>query len=151
VGPSVGREWHSLNLERPLRLPGQPRRVFQEVIRQGPGVGREFALGPAELDPPQGGAAAVELLVEVALDCALAEVGQAGDPGVRQAAALQPQNLHLLLHAREGVVEALAIEGGHVLVGEGEFPRGEPRFRSGEARGSVWPSARPVNIRLYAN
>ncbi len=82
-------------LDHPLSFPGRPRRVLQEVVFQGPGVGREVALGPVELDVPQGRDAAFEVLAEVALDGAAAEVGQAGDLGVRQAAALQPQDLHL--------------------------------------------------------
>jgi hypothetical protein len=106
--------------------------VLQEVVLQRLGVGRQVALGAVEVDPPQGRDAAGEALVEVALDGAAAQVGEAGDLGVRQAAALQPQHLHLLLDARVGVVEPLAPQGGDVRVGEGKLPHGRPRLGSGD-------------------
>jgi hypothetical protein len=99
-------------------------------------VGRQLALGAVELDPPQGRQTAVEVLVEVALDGAAAEVGQAGDLGVRDAPALEPEDLHLLLDSGVGVVEPLAPQGGHILAGEGELPHGGPRFRAGETLGT---------------
>jgi hypothetical protein len=122
-------------LDHALRLPGRPRRVLQEVVRQGAGVGRQVALGAVELDPPQGLDPACEVLVEVALHSAAAQVGQAGDLGVRQAAALEPEDLHLLLDAGVGVVEPLVPQGGHIRVGEGELAHGWPRPESGELTG----------------
>jgi hypothetical protein len=119
-------------LDHALRLPGRPRRVLQEVVPQGAGVGRQVALGAVELDPPQGLDPAGQVLVEVALHSAAAQVGQPGDLGVRQAAALEPQDLHLLLHPGVGVVEALVPQGGDVRVGEGELPHGRPGFGEGD-------------------
>jgi hypothetical protein len=120
-------------LDHPLRLPRRPRRVLQEVVLQRLGVGRQLTLGPVEVDPPQGREAAVEVLVEVALHGAAAEAGQAGDLGVGEPAALEPQDFHLLLHPGVGVVEPLAPEGGDVRIGEHELPHGRPPSGMGDA------------------
>jgi hypothetical protein len=119
-------------LDHPLGLARRPRRVLQEVVLQRLGVGRQVALGPVELHPPQGLEPAGQVLVEVALDGAAAEVGQAGDLGVGQAPALEPQHLHLLLDAGVGVVEPLAPQGGDIRLGEDELPHGRPRCRMGD-------------------
>ena len=54
-------------------------------------------------------AAALEV-VEVALDGAWGDAGQLGDVGVGQPLALEPEDLHLLLHAGVGVVVAVAAD-----------------------------------------
>ena len=86
----------------------------------GEGVG--LAL-PGELaDAPQ---AAVGELVEVALDTAPRDVGQAGDVFVGEALALEPQDFHLLLDAGMRVAVALVANGVEVFGSKGEAAHGD--------------------------
>ena len=98
--------------------------MLQEVVLQGGLVGGELVglASPGQApDPTQ---AAVGELVEVALDAAAEDIGQAGDVLVGQGLALQSQDLYLLLHARVGVVVALVADGVEVFGAEGKAAHG---------------------------
>src|SRR5262249_18099129 len=66
-------------------------------------------------------------LVEVALDAATGDIGQACDLLVRKALALEPQDLHLLLDTGMGMVVTLVAEGVEVFGSEGETAHEEPQ------------------------
>ena len=68
--------------------------------------------------------AAGDELIEVTLDRAAGHVGQAGDGFVGEALALEPQDLHLLLDARMGVVVSLVADRIEIVGGEGEASHG---------------------------
>jgi hypothetical protein len=121
-----------LLLDHALGLPGAAGRVLQEVVLQRLRVDRQLALGPVEVGPPQGLEPAGQVLVEVALDGAAAEAGQASDLSVGQAAALEPEDLHFLLDTGVGVMEPLAAQGGYIRVSEHELPHGRPPSEMGD-------------------
>ena len=86
--------------------------MLQEVVLQGGVVRREFvglALPGQAAEPIQ---APVGELVEVTLDAAAGDGGEARDVLVRATLAFEPQDLHLLLHAGMGVMIAVVAKGG---------------------------------------
>jgi len=94
--------------------------VFQEVALQGDLVSGEFVGLALPGQAAEALQAAVGELVEVALDAAAGDVGEASDVFVAEALALEPQDLHLLLDARVGVMVALVADGVEGLGSEGE-------------------------------
>lgn len=78
--------------------------------------------GPVE--PAEAVEAAVEEVVEVALDGAERDAGELGDARVGQALALEPEDLHLELDPGMGVVEAVVADLVEDVVAEGERTHG---------------------------
>ena len=109
-------------LDDGLGLLGGARRVLQEVFLQGT-LCRPGALGLVPAEAAEARQAALEVLVEVALDGAPGDVGVGGDLGVGQAVALQPEDFHLALDAGVGVVVAVVGEGPPIVGGEGYMYR----------------------------
>ena len=92
--------------------------------------------------------AALEILVEVALDGAPGDVGVGGDLVVGQAVALEPEDLHLALDAGVGVVVAVVGQGFPVVLGEGDRAHdGPPRcWVFSRSPSGVYPHARSPTI-----
>ena len=88
-------------------------------------MGGEFVGPPFPGQTTQALQAAVGELVEVALDAAAGDVGQARDVLVGQPPTLQPQDLHFLLDAGMRVVVAFVAEGNEVFGREGEAAHGK--------------------------
>jgi hypothetical protein len=68
--------------------------------------------------------AAVGELVEVALDAAPGDIGQAGDVLVSGALAFEPQDLHLLLDTRMRMMVAVVADRVEVFGGKREVAHG---------------------------
>ena len=79
------------------------------------------ALGLMPAAATQARQAALEVLVEVALDGATGDVGVGGDVVVGQAVALEPEDLHLALDAGVGVMIPV-VGQPPVVCGEGDDP-----------------------------
>ena len=93
--------------------------VFQGSLVSGESVGLTLPGQASELVH-----AAVGELVEVALDTAAGDAGQAGDVLVSATLALEPQDFHLLLHARMRMVIAVVADRGQDFRSEGERTHG---------------------------
>jgi hypothetical protein len=93
------------------------------VLQRGPvfgqGVGFALPRQPADARQAAGGE-----LVEVALDAAAGDAGQAGDFLVGQTLTLEPEDGQLLLDARMRVMVALVADGVEVFGGEDEAAHG---------------------------
>src|SRR5262245_29445554 len=111
-------------LDSPLGLAGTARRVLNEVAFQGLLMLVQLAVlaPPAEAANPL--EAAFQELVEVALDGARRDVGELGDVGVGQAAALQPQHLHLALDSGMGMLVTLVANLCQDFLAEDELAHG---------------------------
>ena len=112
------------SLDRRLGFAGAARGMLEEVVFQGLLMFVQLAslALPAEAADPF--EAASRELVEVALHGARRDVGELGDVGVGQAPALQPQHLHLALHAGVRVVVAVVADLRQDVWAEGERAHG---------------------------
>jgi len=79
-----------------------------------------LGLMPAAAAQPR--QAALDVLVEVALDRAPGDVSVGGDVIVVQPMALQPEHLHLAQDAGVGVMRPVVGQGPSIVWGEGDDP-----------------------------
>jgi hypothetical protein len=98
-----------------LGLLGRAGRVFQEVFLQGVFVRDQGALGLMPTGAAQLRQAALEVIVEVALDGAEGDIGVGGDVVVVQSMALQPEDFHLALDAGVGVMVPVIGQGPPIV------------------------------------
>jgi hypothetical protein len=100
-----------------LGLACRTGRVLQEIVFQGGLMGGEFVrlAFPGQIANTL--QAASGKLVQIALDAAAGDIGEAGDLLVCQSPTLQPQDRHLLLDPWMGVVVPLMADGGEVFGG----------------------------------
>ena len=91
--------------------------------------------------------AALEVLVEVALDGATGDVGVGGDVVVGQAVALEPEHLHLALDPGVGVMVTVVGQVPPVFCCEGDRPHdGDSMLFPGRSPSVVYLLARPPTI-----
>jgi hypothetical protein len=85
--------------------------------------------------------ATLEILLESTLDGASRASSQGGDLFVREAVMLQPEDLHVTLHARIGMMIAFVGNGLHVRLGKRNLTHNRvPMSLCFQQRLSVWES-----------
>jgi hypothetical protein len=108
-----------------LGFAGRAGRVLQKEVLQGSVMGGKGVGGAPPRETAQTLQAAVGELVEIALDAAPRDSGQTGDVVVRESLTFEPQDLHLLLDARMGMVIAIMANGGEDVGSESECSHGK--------------------------
>src|SRR5262249_45054262 len=91
--------------------------------------------------------AALEVLVEVALDAATGDVGVGGDRVVAHSMALEPEHLHLSLDPGVGVMVTVVGQVPPVIRSEGDRPHGgHSMLFPGRSPSGAYRLARPPTI-----
>ena len=121
--------------------------VRLEVLLQGGLVFDQGASGMMAWAATQAGQAPLEVLVQVALDAATGDIGGGGDVVVAEAVALEPEDLHLPLDPRVGVMVTVVGQFLPVFCWEGEGAHdGDSMLSSGRSPSVVYLLARPPTI-----
>src|SRR5258708_11436425 len=95
--------------------------MLGEILLQGDAVVVEVAvrlLGSNLTDAFQ---AAFEIVVKTALDGTSGDASQGADAIVGEAVMLQPEDLHVALHARFRMMIAVVANGLHIRLGKGNL------------------------------
>ena len=100
------------------------RRVLAEVLFQRGAVAVQGAALAFPRVAADGVQAAGQELAEVALNGGARDASQAGDVVVGQPLGLEPEDLHLALNERLGVVITVEGDGGQIVVGESDARHG---------------------------